>query len=470
MRRTVILSSIMTVALLAAYAARPVASVAEPISPSDIAAPGATPAATTAQSPEVTEALNKFKSRDFEGAAKLLKEAAKKNPDMPPAWVIMAQLFLQTNMGQNVRNALERAIVETPNDPEAYAFLGEIAIRERRIAEARLLYDKASGLMAGFKGSAKRKDNLQPRIHAGLATTDEAREDWAAAQKELEAWLKLDSKSTAALLELAKCLFQQKDVDGAFKKVKEAKQLDKEVLTPEATIAQYYWQAGDQPNAKTWFVAALTAAPRDLNTRLVAAEWAFQTLQMEEAKRQAAAALQLDAKSLRAKLLCGVVALFQKDYPAAELYFESANRQMPNEFAASNNLALALAEQKDPAKRDRALQYAEVNVRQYPDVRQNQRSAEAYSTYGWVLYKLGRLDDAEKMLRQATAGNFTAETAYYLARIIADRGGRDADARSLLEGALRTTAPFAQKDDAKELLDKLTKAEKPAKAADKPEK
>ncbi len=103
--------------------------------------------------------------------------------------------------------------------------------------------------------------------------------------------------------------------------------------------------------------------------------------------------MQLDAKSLRAKLLSGLIALFQKDYKAAELYFESAVLQSPKDSGASNNLALALIEQKDEAKRDRALQYAEANVQQYP------KWAEGYSTYGWVLYKLGRLDEAEKALQ-----------------------------------------------------------------------
>ena len=234
-----------------------------------------------------------------------------------------------------------------------------------------------------------------------------------------------------------------------------------------------------EKKAQEWFVAGLTAAPRDLNTRLMAAQWAWETNQLDEAKKQAAAALQLDAKSLRAKQLSGLIALFQKDYKAAELYFESAVLQEPKNSGASNNLALALIEQKDEAKRDRALQYAEANVQK------NSKWAEGYSTYGWVLYKLGRLDDAEKALQQsisASGGSVGPETEYYLARILADVGKRDndpkrlTDAKRLLEEAVKTTSPFAQKSDANELLQELDKtvgkpAEKPAeKPAATPEK
>jgi len=444
--------------------------------------------------------VNKFKQRDFDGALKLLKEAAKKNPDMPPGWVIMAQLFLRANMGPAARNALERAVAEMPSDPEGYVIMGEIAISDRRIVEARLLYEKANSLIAGFNGGAKRKAALQTAILSGLARTAELREDWADAQKELEEWLKLEPKNTAALQQLAQCLFQQKNVDGALERLRDAFKIDQErietekakrngnpaaspeeaakteptILTPEATIALFYHASHDEKHetkAQEWMIKALNTAPRDLDTRLVAGQWAWETGQLEEAKKQAAFALELDAKSLKAKLLCGLIALFQKDYKAAEVYFESAVLQSPKDSGASNNLALALIEQKDELKRDRALQYAEANVQKY------QKWPEAYSTYGWVLYKLGRLDEAEKMISQSiqlSGGSFSPETAYYLARIVADIGKRDndpkrlADAKRLLEEASKTTSPFAQRSEAKELLEELNKtvgkpAEKPVK-------
>ena len=350
----------------------------------------------------------------------------------------MAQLFSQVKMTGAVRNSLEQAVAETPSDPEAYVILGDIAIRERRVTESRLLFDKAQGLLASWNGPAKRKSYLEPRILAGLAMTDEARGDWAAAQKNLEAWVKFEPKNPVALQQLARCLFQQKDVDGALAKLKEAAAIDKDMLTPEAIIAQFCAQTNN-PETRNWVIKALTAAPRDVKTRLFAAQWSWETGKYKDAKTQAEAALQLDPKSLRAKFLLGLISLFQKDYPEAEKYFEAAHLQSPKEFGASNNLALALTEQKDEAKKQQAVEYAESNVRQYP------KQPEAYSTYGWVLYKAGRLNEAERALRTAVSGgSFSAETAYYLARVLVDRGGNDADAKQLLEGALKTTAPFAQ--------------------------
>ncbi len=423
---------------------------AEPIAPGSIKTAPETPA----QMQELTDAVGQFNKRDYAGALEMLQKAAKKDPNLPPPNVIMAQFFAQSNNLAGVQNSLERAVIDAPDDPQAYLILGDLALRERRLAESRLLYEKAQSLLAQWKGSAKRKDAMMPQLYGGLASTSEARGNWTEAQKHLEAWLKLDAKSVPALQQLARCLFEQKDVKGALEKLRAAAKISTDMLPPEAVIARWYAQSGEQKTAGEWFVKALTSAPRNAEARLVAAQWAWENGQLEEAAKQADAALQLDPNYYQAKILRGVIALFRKDYTKAEKYFENAHLQSPNDFAASNNLALALSGQKGAEQRKRALEYAENNVKQYP------RMADAYSTYGWVLYKLGRLQDAEAALRRAVSGgSLSAETAYYLACVLADRGQHDADAIRLLQGALSTTAPFAQREDAKALLDQLRKTQ-----------
>ena len=76
-----------------------------------------------------------------------------------------------------------------------------------------------------------------------------------------------------------------------------------------------------------------------------------------------------------------------------------------------------LIEQEDAAKRSRGLQLADVNALQFP------RSAEVAATLGWALYRAGRLDQAEQKLRAAvTGGRTTADIAYFLASVLADKG------------------------------------------------
>ena len=146
---------------------------AEPIAAGDAAAAPAAPA----QPKEVTDAIAAFKANDYAGALKFLREACKKNADLPPAEVLMAQLAM--GVPGATRAYLEQAVVEAPNDPEAYLLMADQAMHERRIAEANLLYEKAQSLLASFDKSAKRKAILQPRFLNGLATVAQVRGDWA---------------------------------------------------------------------------------------------------------------------------------------------------------------------------------------------------------------------------------------------------------------------------------------------------
>jgi Tfp pilus assembly protein PilF len=95
-------------------------------------------------------------------------------------------------------------------------------------------------------------------------------------------------------------------------------------------------------------------------------------------------------------------------------------------------------------------------VRQYP------KRPDAYSTYGWVLYRNGKVDEAAQALKNATdlsSGNLTPDTAFYLAQVFYDRG-KKAEARTLLETILKGERPFSMRPEAQELMDKLAKEPK----------
>jgi tetratricopeptide (TPR) repeat protein len=425
--------------------------------PATKAAAETTEAAST---PDLTDAQSRFKNRDFDGALKLLKEAVKKNPDLPPADVILAQWFAASNLSQAVHDSLERAVVNSPDDPEAYLLLGNIAINQHRITEAIMLYEKTNSLIEKL-ASAKRKEALIPQVYQGLALTNQAREKWEAAKKYWDDLLKLKPENLAALQQLAQCELQMGNEKEALALLKKVSKLDKESLPPETAIFRFFAateRGKDKANTKKWLADALKASPNDIKTQLFASQWYWEKGDLAEAEKHAAAARAIDKASVDANIFSGVIALFRKDYKAAEGFFEAAHLLAPTNFAASNNLALALAEQgsveKDEAKKQRALQYAEANARANP------KSAEAASTYGWVLFKLGRYNEAEEALKAAVSGGqFTPEMAYYLASVLTlnKRSTEGETAKRLLELALKTTAPFAQREDAEKLLDDLKK-------------
>lgn len=452
-------SVIVTLSTLAGFAGPSFGQpVTEPTAP-------AKPAATTpANYPEVVTAIEKFKNRDFDGAVASLKEAVKKHPDLPPAQIIMFQFFVQANQAYLARMALEKAVVDEPNDPESYVILGNVALQERRITDAALLYGKASDLLKTFTASEQRKKILEPQTVSGLGAVAEAREQWKIAEGFLKKLLELNPKDSGAMQRMARALFQEGDAAGALKMLKDAKAIDPSVLTPEAILGRYYEQFGDHKNAVVWMNNALKVAPKDLRTHLFVAQWALETGQIDVAKREGDKAMELDPKSLDAKVLLGVVALWQKQYDKAETWFQDAHLQSPSSFAASNNLALALCEQSDESKKQRAKEYATANYQANP------KNADALSTLGWVFYKLGDLDRAALLMQQAAqAGNLSPDTAYYLGRIMYEKADK-ANAGTLLKFILNTNRPFSMKPEATDLLQKIERELPPTSSSPAPKK
>src|SRR5207237_10634736 len=104
-------------------------------------------------------------------------------------------------------------------------------------------------------------------------------------------------------------------------------------------------------------------------------------------------------------------------------------------FSASNQLALLMADQADASKLPRALEIASSNLQTNP------QNTEAESTLGWVFYKMGKLDDAERHLRASSArGSISRDTAYYIAKLAFDRGLRD-ESLKLLRHAVESRGP-----------------------------
>jgi len=121
-------------------------------------------------------------------------------------------------------------------------------------------------------------------------------------------------------------------------------------------------------------------------------------------------------------------------------------------------LAVVLAEQSVQSKRDRALQLAEVNARQYS------RDPEALATLGWVNYRMGKQQEAERLLRAAmSSGQVRADTAYYFARVLTERGNPDesAQARKVLRSAIEKPGIFVLRGEAERWLAKQEDNDRP---------
>jgi tetratricopeptide (TPR) repeat protein len=409
-----------------------------------------------AQYGDINNAITRFRDRDIIGCRALLERARSNNPKLPPPGVMMSVLWLGVNQLPPARAELEDTAVKFPADPESYLVLGDLAFQERRITEADVLFAKATELTAAFTENAKRKRDFEIRCHAGSGAVAEARKQWAEAQRHLSGWLELDPDNASAHQRLGIVLFQLGKPEDALKQFREAKKLDEKAVHPELAMARLYDDAKQRDTARKLIEQAVKSSPEDPAVLLASAQWYLGQNDLAAATKNVERALKLDEKSLEGKVVRGAIARVARDYETARKFFNDAHVQSPGNFPASNSLALVLVEAEDKESRQRALEMAEANTAMHREGSPHQ--VNALTTLAWVYYKLGRREDAEKILSQITQNNqLTTDGAFYVAKLLADRGEKDR-ARKILEEVLDNDAMFATRADAADLLAAIKKA------------
>jgi predicted Zn-dependent protease len=402
---------------------------------------------------ELDAAAQKIREGRNEEALALIREKAAKHPDWPPAPLMLAQILLNMGQAGPGRQYLERAAVEAPKHPDVYLTLGRVALGDGRFSDARLNFEAALGLIGAGKwdeekARAFRKDTLD-----GLARAAESRDEWKVAQEQLNALLEVDPKNGLVRQRLGRALLQLGKTDEAFNALKQAA-ADTPSLEPAAiTMGQLFAQKGDAKKAEEWFDYAVRTEPGNARVHTARASWLLGLGRAPQARDEADEALKLAPKSQDAQRVKAFIAWHLRDLAGTEAVLEPLHRELPADGGVANLLALALIEQDDPVKRARGLQLAESNARQNP------RSQDVVATLGWAHYRSGHLDQADQFLRsaaQSTGGRISPDVAYYLARVLSDKGVTN-DARRLLQGATSQPGAFAHREEASSLLKSMNR-------------
>ena len=407
----------------------------------------------TAEEDKATELLRAGKVDD---ALAELRKAARANPRFPLPRLRLAEMLLKGGQGPAARGQIEIAAAEEPRHPGVYLANGSIAFGEGRLTDTILNCQMALGFAAEPRWDAEQKATFNREARLGLAAAFEKRRDWPAAKEQLTALLNDDPKNTLARQRMAAVQFWLGGPEQAFAELQAARRDDPTAELPELAMSQL-WAQKDEAKGEEWMKKAVSTHPKEAK-----AHRAYAALLMDNGRADAAQlyvdqAAQLDPKGRDTLLLKGLLARYKKDWATAEPLFDDLNRDRPNDPFAAWNLALVLAESADPDKRRRAVDIAEA------EVRKNQRNAEGFSVLGYCYFKAGRLDDAERALGTAAAGGqVRLDTAYFLARVLAERGKVE-DAHRIAKEAANGRGPFPYRADAQALADALAKKLPPGK-------
>ena len=97
-----------------------------------------------------------------------------------------ARLLFRANQGRSRSTALwSRRPRFVPDHPEVYLTLGDLALGEGRLSDARLNFENALALTGVGRWDAERTRAMRRGSLTGLAAVSEAREDWNGAQARL---------------------------------------------------------------------------------------------------------------------------------------------------------------------------------------------------------------------------------------------------------------------------------------------
>ena len=401
---------------------------------------------------ELQTAQTLLHDRKPEDAFETLKRAVTAHPELPPARLLMALLFFAAGNNAQGTSLLEQAAAESPEHPEVLSALGKLAIAEHRHAYSRLAFEKAVALKLPTNWGDARRHQFEATCQEGLSLLAESRQDWSEAHVRLTRLIELDPKNGPAHHRLARALFWLNKPDQAISELRAGSRLDPLLEPPAVAMGRLYAQNRNTSKAAEWLDNAVKENPKDPRVRMATANWLLEQGKAEEASEQLKLARSLQGSTREFQRLQGLIARQLTDYPEAEAAFQSLLQESPGDMFASDQLALVLADQEDPTKKSRALQLAELNARAFPN------DPETLSTLGWVLFRTGRVEDAERALRAAASrGPIGSDTAYFLARVLAARGLIN-DARALIQTALQTPGTFISRRDAKQWLRVIPRA------------
>ena len=401
--------------------------------------------------PEIDSAIQRFRNGDVQGATEYLKQAKEKYPKLPPTDVTMSKLQLTARNYNAVRLLLERAVVEHPDDPEAYLLLADQAFMGGRTTEAQALFEMTDPLVQKFDENQRRKKNFVIRVIAGRSAVAERRQQWDKAQELLNKWIEADPGSTAAHQRLGVTLFRLKKSRESRDEFTKARELNPNVAHPFVILGQLFSQDNDNVNAKKAYDRAYQEDKSDAKVAQAYAEWLIQQGELDQAQAVATSLQEQSPDSIVALLLNGIVAQMQGNAERAEQSLTKILSIDPSNSMARNILALLLIESDDDADRERALRHAQMNAERF------EKSVPANITLGWVFYKLNRSAEAQASLQKgAQSGKLESDSAYLVAKILSGQEGQKENSIRTLEQVLKQKKGlFLFRRDAEKLLAEL---------------
>jgi tetratricopeptide (TPR) repeat protein len=384
-------------------------------------------------------ALAYLQAKDTNQAMAELDQAIKIAPKYVEAIVLLAQLRLRAGDAKSVIGPLESALKLRPDLVQIKTLLADAYQQVGRSDDSTALFrDQVQ----------KTPDSPQAYALLGVALKQQHKNDEA--RKAFEKTLELDPENALAIDQLADLDLQAKDFAAVHRRADA-------VLQKQPQSASAYYIHGRSYVTEKNFPAAEGALRKaiELNPNLAAAynllvSIYVQTNRLPEALKELNTVLGKNPQYAPALLTSGIIYTQMGDFAKARDSYEKVLAVNPNFIPALNNLAYIYSEKL--SNLDRAAELARKAHELYPS------EPSVTDTYGWVLYRQGKYQEAAELLAQSAANapengeiQFHLGMANYMM-------GRSDDARAALEKAVASPRDFAGKNEAKSRLSSLSQS------------
>lgn len=316
-------------------------------------------------------------------AIEILQRVVDANPESREARLGYARMLAEHADPDFARREMDRLVEMAPDDTRLLLALALLNLEAERLEPARAYLER-------LDARNERENEVAyylGRLHEMAGEPDQA----------LAAFARVEAGEHAedARLRSARLVLERDGVEAARERFRQMQESDDEDLARRAYFAEAnaLREMGEYEEARSRLNRGLVQFPG--NSRLL--------------------------------YLRGLIHEHEDDIAAAEADFRSILEKDPDNVAALNALGYTLADRTD--RLDEAYELIRRAYDEEPD------DAAIIDSYGWVLYRLGRLEEAETHLRRAYELMPDGEVASNLAVVLWERGARE-EARAVLESAL----------------------------------
>ncbi|MCH4882683.1 MULTISPECIES: tetratricopeptide repeat protein [Pseudomonas] len=335
---------------------------------------------------------------DAEGALKLLEKNPPQNGEVAPI-LLRARLLQSLNRGDEALPLLKKSVSQYPDDKRLGLTYARTLVEQNRMAEAKVQF-------ASLVEQYPEDDELR----FSLALVCLEGKSWDEAEGYLQELIERDSHVDSAHLNLGRIAEERNDPEGALVEYALVGP-GSEYLPAQLRQADILISHGRGAEASKKLASARGAQPDyAIQLYLIEAETLAANNQTDRAWNTLQQALKQYPDDLNLLYSRAMLAEKRNDLDQMERDLRAIIKREPDNAMALNALGYTLS--------DRTTRYTEAKalIQQAYDL--NPDDPAVLDSLGWVNYRLGNLDEAERLLRQALERFPDQEVAAHLGEVL----------------------------------------------------